>query len=96
MCRASSMASPAEMSSPATFSASGTVRTLWSMRMLASHNGIPQQFGHLADDVDGHVVVQQRQVEVGVRHQFAPAQTAGRDDGEAAGGGDADLGWPLW
>ena len=39
MCRASSMARPAEMSSPATFSASGTVRTLWSMRMLASHNG---------------------------------------------------------
>ena len=39
MCRASSMARPAEVSSPATFSASGTVRTLWSMRMFASHNG---------------------------------------------------------
>ncbi len=39
MWRASSIARPAEMSSPATRSASGTVRTLWSSRMLASHNG---------------------------------------------------------
>ena len=36
--------------------------------------------------------MQQRQVEVGVRHQFAAAQAARGDDGEAAGGRDADLG----
>ena len=54
--------------------------------------GIPQQLGDLADHIDGHVVVQQRQVEVGVRHQFATAQTARGHDGEAAGGRDADLG----
>ena len=39
MCRASSIAKPADMSSPATVSACSTVRTLWSMRMLASHRG---------------------------------------------------------
>ena len=39
MWRTSSMARPAETSSPATCSASRTVRTLWSMRMFASHNG---------------------------------------------------------
>ena len=39
MWRASSIAIPTAMSSPATCSASVTVRTLWSMRMLASHNG---------------------------------------------------------
>ena len=53
---------------------------------------IPQLFGDVADDVGRHVVVQQHQVEVGVRQQLAAAQTAGGDDREAAGVGDADLG----
>ena len=39
MCLASNIARPAEMSVPATVNASETVRTLWSSRMLASHNG---------------------------------------------------------
>ena len=53
---------------------------------------VPQQFGDLTDDVVGHVVVQQRQIEVRVRQQLAPPQSAGRDDREATGGGDSDLG----
>ena len=53
---------------------------------------IPQVFGDLADDVLGQVVVQQHQVEVGVRQQFPAAQPPGGNDGEAAGFGDPDLG----
>ena len=54
--------------------------------------GVPQQFGDLTDHVVRHVVVQQHQVEVGVGQQLPAAQPAGRDDREAAGGRDADLG----
>ena len=92
MWRTSSMASPAEMSSPATFSASATVRTLWSSRMLASHNGYHSFSATSLTTFVGHVVVQQHQVEIGVRQQLAAAQAAGRDDREAAGRGDPDLG----
>ena len=53
---------------------------------------VPQQLGDLADDVVGHVVVQQHQVEVRVRQQLPASQATGGDDREAAGGGDADLG----
>jgi hypothetical protein len=72
----------------------GHVRTLWSSRMLASHNGYHSSLGDLADDVGGHVVVQQHQIEVGVRQQLAAAEAAGGDDGEATGRRDADLGRP--
>ena len=53
---------------------------------------IPQLFGNLCDHFVGQVVVQQHQIEIGVRHEFAAAQTTGGDDGEPARCRDADLG----
>ena len=53
---------------------------------------VPQLFGDVADHVLALIVVQQHQVEVGVRQQFPPAEAAGGDDGEATGLGDSDLG----
>ena len=53
--------------------------------MLASHNGYHSTLGNPTDDVVGQIVVQQHQVEVGIRQQLAAAEPAGGDDGEAAG-----------
>ena len=53
---------------------------------------IPQLIGDLPDIVGSHVVVQQQQVQVRVRHQLAAAQRTGRDDRKAAAGRDTDLG----
>ena len=57
---------------------------------------IPELFGDLGDDRRVHLVVEQHQVEVGVRQQLAAAEPADRDDREAAVGLDPDLGAPWW
>ena len=49
--------------------------------------------GDLADDLLGQIVVQQHQVQVGVRQEFASAEASGCDDREAgrhARGGDRE------
>ena len=47
---------------------------------------VPQQLGDLADDLGGHVVVQQHQIEIGVRQHLAAAEPTGGDDREATVG----------
>ena len=53
---------------------------------------VPEQLGHLRHHVGRHVVVQQHQIQIGVRHELAAAEPAGGHQGETAGGRDPDLG----
>ena len=92
MWRASSIARPAEMSSPATLQRLRHRADAVVDVNVGVPQRVPEQFGDLRHHVARHVVVNEGQVQIGVRQQLAAAQAAGGDDGEPAGGRDADLG----
>lgn len=75
----------------------GDLQRLWdgAHTVVDTDVGVPQRIpeflGDLADDLGRHVVVQQHQVQIGIRQHLPAAQTTGRDDREPTGRGDADL-----
>ena len=62
--------------------------------MCASHSGYHRLSATWATTAGSHVVMQQNQIEIGIRQQFASAETTHGDDGKPTIRFDAQFG-PL-